>query len=56
MSPDEGMILRETVAKHPLLSQTAIIKAGTGEDRFSAYCDLWNSPSRKKLALPLSIS
>ena len=62
VSPDDGMILREIVAKHPLLSQTAIIKAGTGstfslsEDRFSAYCDLWNSPSRKKLALALSKS
>ena len=49
VSTDDGMILRETVAKHPLLSQTAIIKAGTGstfslsEDRYSAYCDLWNS-------------
>lgn len=49
VSPDDGMILRETVAKHPLLSQTAIIKARTGstfilsEDRFSAYCDLWKT-------------
>jgi 5-methylcytosine-specific restriction protein B len=49
VTPDEGMILRETVAKYPLLSQTAIIKAGTGstfslsEDRYSAYCDLWKT-------------
>jgi len=45
--PEDGMIKRERVANHPILSQTAIIKAGTGstfslsEDRYIAYCDLW---------------
>jgi hypothetical protein len=60
LTPEEGMVVREAVANHPLLGQTAIIKAGTGstfslsKDRFSAYCDLWNCPSRKKLGMSLS--
>lgn len=47
VTPEEGMILRETVAAHPILGKTAIIKVGTGssfalsEDRFAAYLDLW---------------
>ena len=45
--PEDGMIKRQRVANHPILSKTAIIKAGTGstfslsEDRYIAYCDLW---------------
>jgi 5-methylcytosine-specific restriction enzyme B len=52
-TPEQGMILRETVARHHILGKTAIIKARAGstfflsEDRYRDYLELWvnNTPA-----------